>query len=97
MRARVFLLRRRGRRLKERGGEGLPGTLAMHSITHGNSLVRVATLTTTQERGSKQTDVIPPLHEPELVAIGQESVLLRGYEAEDGAGYVQEWMCVIAE
>ncbi|APV48541.1 hypothetical protein BWI17_01870 [Betaproteobacteria bacterium GR16-43] len=96
MNARVFVMRRRGRRLKVRGGEGLPGKLSIHSVTHGSALHQVATLTETEERGSKSRDVIPPLHEPQLVAIGQESILLRGFEAEDETGYVQEWMCVFA-
>ena len=35
----------------------------------------------------------PPLYEPELVAIGSDALLLRGYESANGVGYVQEWRC----
>lgn len=37
----------------------------------------------------------PALYEPHLVAIGQDSILLRGYESTDGGSHVQEWNCVL--
>ena len=36
-----------------------------------------------------------PLYEPELVAIGNGSLLLRGFESAQGTGYVQEWHCIL--
>lgn len=44
---------------------------------------------------SRPGDVIPPLYEPELVAIGAGALLLRGFESADGVGYVQEWRCEV--
>ena len=46
-------------------------------------------------RGSRTEDLLPPLYEPELVAIGHDGLLLRGFESSNGTGYVQEWRCVI--
>lgn len=40
-------------------------------------------------------DIVPALYEPHLVAIGQDSILLRGYESTDGGSHVQEWHCCI--
>lgn len=35
--------------------------------------------------------VVSELWEPELVAIGDDDVTLRGFERAEGAGLVQEW------
>lgn len=95
MKARVIALRRRGRKLREAGGEGLVGDLQLHSILVGSVMHRVAQLRARDERGSREDSLLDPLYEPELVAVGAESLLIRGYEAADGAGYVQEWHCVL--
>ena len=41
----------------------------------------------------KEVDLLPVLFEPELIAVGNGSMLLRGYESAGGVGYVQEWRC----
>jgi hypothetical protein len=55
---------------------------------------RVAQLRARDERGSREESLLDPLYEPELVAVGAESLLIRGYESAEGAGYVQEWHCL---
>jgi hypothetical protein len=47
------------------------------------------------QMGSKQTEALPPLYEPQLIALGTNAMLLRGFESNAGAGYVQEWRCEI--
>jgi hypothetical protein len=44
---------------------------------------------------SKDEHLLPPLYSPQVVAIGTDSILMRGIESNSGAGYVQEWHCVI--
>ena len=95
MKARVIALRRRGRRLREAGGEALVGDLQLHALLVGSVMHRVVQLRARDERGSREASLLDPLYEPELVALGAESLLIRGYESADGAGYVQEWHCVL--
>ena len=95
MKVRVFALRRVGRRFTHHDGESVLGELQLHSILHGSETHRVAQLRCQDALGSRSDDVLPPLYEPELVAIGRDALLLRGYESSGGAGYVQEWRCVI--
>ena len=91
----VFLLRRNGRRWEDRDREGIDGELRLHSITLGSETHNVAQLCSRAVRSSKNHELLPPLYSPELVALGGDSMLLRGFESTDGAGYVQEWRCVI--
>lgn len=95
MKARIIALRRRGRRIREGGGEGVLGDLQLHSVLVGSVMHRVAQVTARDDRGSREEMLLDPLYEPELVAVGAESLLIRGYESADGAGYVQEWHCVL--
>ena len=46
-------------------------------------------------RGSKVVDLLPPLYEPQMAAIGSEAIMLRSYESCDGAAFVQEWHCIV--
>lgn len=95
MRVRVFALRRVGRRYTHHDQESVLGELHLHSVMHGAESHRVAQLRSQQARGSRTEDLLPPLYEPELVAIGADALLLRGYESANGVGYVQEWRCVL--
>lgn len=96
MRVRVFPLRTRGKR-SQRSEEqpGVAGDLRMFSQVHGSEMHMVARLCTRTERSSTDRELIPPLYAPELVAVGESALLLRGFQSVDGAAYVQEWRCVI--
>ena len=93
MKVRVFVLRRVGRRYTHHDQESIAGELHLHSVMHGNESHRVAQLRSQGGRGSRGDDLLSPLYEPELVAIGSDALLLRGYESANGVGYVQEWRC----
>ena len=95
MKVRVTAMRRSGRRFRDRGQESVVGELRLHSIMREHEAYRVAELVAVDVRGSRTQDALPPLFEPELVAIGNGSLLLRGFESAQGTGYVQEWHCVI--
>jgi hypothetical protein len=95
LKVRVYALRRSGRRFHDRGQECVRGELQLHSIMRGHETHRVAQLRAQDARGSRSDDLLPPLYEPELVAVGNGALLLRGYESSGGVGYVQEWRCVV--
>jgi len=96
MRVRVFPLRKHGRRMERADlADGVPGDLRMFSLVHGTEMHRVARLCTRTDRSSQDRELLPPLYAPMLVAVGEGSILLRGFQAIDGAAYVQEWRCVI--
>lgn len=96
MRVRVFTLRQRGRRnSRSESAEGIAGDLRMYAIAHGSEMHRVARLCHRAERSSNDRELLPPLYAPKLVAVGDSSLLLRGFQSVDGAAYVQEWRCVI--
>ena len=92
MRFRVYLLRHRGRRTK-RDGDGVVGNMLMSSTLRGNTNIEQMSLTELDVRGSRSIDVVLPLFEPVLVAMGGTGFLLRGYEFAEGTAYVQEWRC----
>jgi len=96
MRVRVFVLRRQGRRhARSEGNAGVPGDLRMYSMVHGSEMHTVARLCYQADRSSNDRELLPPLYAPKLVAVGDRSLLLRGFQAEDGAGFVQEWRCIV--
>ena len=96
MKVRVYSLRRRGRRLpRAEDLDGVPGDLRMFSQVHGEEMHTVARLCTRTERSSTDRELLPPLYAPRLVAVGERALLLRGFQAVDGAAYVQEWRCVL--
>jgi len=95
MKVQVFVLRRDGRRWEDRNAEGVAGSLRLHSVTIGSETHRVAQLHSRASRSSNDQQVLPPLYGPELIALGADSLLLRGFESSHGVGYVQEWRCVI--
>lgn len=96
MKVRVFPLRRHGRRTARADEEpGVPGDLRMFSMVHGSEMHMVARLCTRTERSSTDRELLPPLYRPELVAVGDHALLLRGFQSVDGAAYVQEWQCVL--
>jgi hypothetical protein len=95
MNVRVFVLRRQGRVFRDRDWEGVDGQLRMHSIVRRGRLHRVAQLCRRALNSSRDEELLPSLHQPELVAIEETCIVLRGFEAVDGAGYVQEWRCEV--
>jgi hypothetical protein len=96
MKVRVFVMRQRGRRT-DRGdlSDGVPGDLRLYSQVLGSEMHHVARLCTRTDRSSQDRELLPPLYAPALVAVGEASILLRGFQAIDGAAYVQEWRCVL--
>ena len=96
MKVRVFPLRLRGRRTTRSEEQPcVPGDLRMFSQVHGSEMHMVARLCTRTERSSTDRELLPPLYAPELVAVGESALLLRGFQSIDGASYVQEWRCLI--
>ena len=96
MKVRVYPLRQRGRRTaRSEAQDGAPGDLRMFSMVHGTEMHRVARLCTRTERSSTDRELLPPLYAPELVAVGDRALLLRGFQSIDGAAFVQEWRCVM--
>jgi hypothetical protein len=96
MKVRVYSLRNRGRRLaRAESSDGVPGDLRMYSQVHGSEMHMVARLCTRTDRSSTDRELLPPLYSPELVAVGEKAMLLRGFQAVDGAAYVQEWRCIL--
>jgi hypothetical protein len=93
MKVQVFVLRRDGRRWQDRNAEGIAGELRLHSITVGSETHRVAQLCSRAMLSSMDEELLPPLYSPQLIALGGESLLLRGFESSNGVGYVQEWRC----
>jgi hypothetical protein len=96
MKVRVYPLRQHGRRGNRADNQpGMCGDLRMYSIVRGSELHVVARLCYLSDRSSNDRELAPPLYSPELVAIGENTLLLRGFQSIDGAAYVQEWRCVI--
>ena len=96
MKVRVFALRQHGRRTARAEEQpGVPGDLRMFSMVHGSQMHMVARLCTRTERSSTDRELLPPLYCPELVAIGDTAMLLRGFQSIDGASYIQEWRCLL--
>ena len=96
MKVRVFVMRRRGRRgARSQSNAGVPGDLRMYSMVQGSEMHPVARLCYHADRSSNDRELLPPLYSPRLVAVGDRSLLLRGFQSEDGAGFVQEWRCVL--
>lgn len=66
------------------------GLIALHTELRGSESYTAAVL---RNGEPKAAPLIPPLHEPVLVALTDRALLLRGFESIDGASYVQEWRC----
>jgi hypothetical protein len=95
MNVRVYVLRRQGRVFRDRDAEGIEGALRMHSIVRGERLHRVARLCSRAANSSREEQVLPTLHQPQLVCVDESAIVLRGFEVSDGAAYVQEWRCEV--
>jgi hypothetical protein len=96
MKVTVYALRERGRRTRKvEMGEGVEGELQMASSMHGSEMHVVVRLCSRAALSIHDHDLLPPLYSPELIAIAREAMLLRGFESNDGAAYVQEWRCVV--
>lgn len=94
MKVRVFPLRIRGRRtVRSEEQPGVAGDLRLFSQVHGSEMHVVARLCTRTERSATDRELLPPLFAPELVAVGDSALLLRGFQSIDGSAYVQEWRC----
>ena len=64
----------------------------MQSMLQGTEMRTVARLCS---RAGRHAELLPPLQSPELVALGNGAMLLRGFQSLDGASYVQEWRVVL--
>lgn len=95
MNVRVYVLRRQGRTFRDRDWEGVEGALRMHSIVRAGRLHRVAQLCRRGVNSAREEELLPTLHQPELVSVDEGAIVLRGFEVCDGAGYVQEWRCEV--
>lgn len=73
--------------------QGILGDVTMHTQSGGQGSYTAATL---RAGSPREPDLLPPLYEPVLVTIGGTGFLLRGFEAVEGASYVQEWHCELA-
>jgi hypothetical protein len=96
MNVRVYVLRRQGRAFRDRDWEGIDGALRMHSIVRAGRLHRVAQLCARGVHSAREEELLPTLHQPELVGVEDGAIVLRGFELCDGAGYVQEWRCEVS-
>jgi hypothetical protein len=93
MKARIYPLRQRGRHTPwTEHPDGVDGDLRLESLLRGTELHTVARLCATL---AEARELLPALHSPELVALGNGALLLRGFQSHDGACYVQEWRCVV--
>jgi hypothetical protein len=93
MRARVYPLRQRGRHTpRTEHPHGIEGELTLDSMLHGTELTTVARLCS---RTGRPAELLPPLQSPELVALGNGALLLRGFQSHDGASFLQEWRCFL--
>lgn len=95
MRFKVYLLRRRGRRLPWReaqNGRPYVGTLVSHFEEHGGDCYSVLQL---QPSDPMSTDRPPELYEPVLVGFAPIAFRVRGFERvgkdNDADSVVQEW------
>ena len=93
MMVRVYSLRAQGKRSHRSEWQATRGDLRMHSLMIGSEMHVVARLCHRSDRSSNDRELLPPLYSPELVAIGEDSILLRGFQSVGGAAYVQEWRC----
>ena len=93
MKVTVYVLRKRGRRSSRTDErEAISGELHLSSTGRTTELK----LKRRAERSSQDLDLLPPLYEPALAALGNSSMLVRGYESIDGAAFVQEWHCLFS-
>src|SRR5438270_10465195 len=95
MRFRVYLLRRRGRRLGWRDVKNGPtyvGSLSTHVETHAGEQYRITQLVPADPMSKEKP---PALYEATLLGFAPLAFRLRGFERlEDGSGWytvVQEW------
>lgn len=96
MRCRVYLLRRRGRRLPWRevcNGPSFEGELGTHYLTAKDDHYFVATLIAPGDAFCKP--LLPNLFEPVLITIVGGVLVLRGFERLDDSAMVQEWRCEV--
>jgi hypothetical protein len=93
MRVRVYPLRQRGRHTpRTEHADGIAGELTLQSMLHGTELHTVARLCA---RTGRLAELLPPLQSPELVALGNSAMLLRGFQSHDGASFLQEWRVLL--
>lgn len=98
MHFKIYLMRRRGRRLPWRevaNGPSFVGELTTYSVDHGRERYRVATLVLSGSPMAKE--LVPTLYEPVLVSVGPLALRLRGFErvgqGDNALSVVQEWHC----
>jgi hypothetical protein len=93
MRVRVYTLRQRGRHTpRTEHPDGIDGDLTLLSMLQGTELRTVARLCAARDGGA---ELLPPLESPELIALGNGALLLRGFQSLGGYCFLQEWRCVL--
>ena len=95
MRARVFPLRSKGRLGGFNYNAGFDGVLTVETIAFGERQCLAARLRFQEKRGDGKEDVVGPLYEPVLLSFSFGTLTLRGFESLEGAGYAQEWRCML--
>jgi hypothetical protein len=97
LRFKVYLLRRRGRRLPWRivaNGASFVGELISHTVEAGGERYKVLTL---RPQDPMVPSPIPDLYEPVLLGFAPLAFRLRGFERVEGEAapfsVVQEWHC----
>ncbi|QJR14593.1 hypothetical protein [Usitatibacter palustris] len=94
MRARVYLLRSNGRRVRADLRKPIAGYLQLQTKVTGSVSTTALHLHERDPQGSRTDELVSPLYEPVLVALGTDALLMRGFESVNGAAFVQEWRCV---
>ena len=93
MNANVTLLRQGGKRIDKLYGDPLSGRLAMHTMSNANGIYRELNLMAGDPM--RKPESIARLYDPQLISIGNGSMLIRGFEVVDGRSVLQEWACQI--
>jgi len=99
MHCRVYLLRRRGRRVPRKETENGPvyeGDLSAYYMDGKGERFFVASLSGPRPL---MVRVLPDLYEPALVALGDQVMILRGFErlgdGDAACAVAQEWRCEV--
>jgi hypothetical protein len=92
MKATVTRLRERGKRRHDHDIQADQGTVGDLSLA---TVGPVKELKLADVNDQQMKPVIPVLYDAQLVNLQANSMLYRGFESIDGAGYAQEWRAVI--
>ncbi len=95
MRARILRTHHEGRKLSDRqlgSGHAVDGHIRLSLVSHGglNRAVKVAQVSGT-DAGGNGADLFPPLFDVEILTLGNETMMLGGFEEIDGRKMYQGW------